>query len=99
MKLLIVIDAPDDVLEYYKDIKVDYDLRGTPIDNPIVNESILYVEDAELQFLPERDEEPEDEDDSYIYEDDMRMASYLTGVINGRNGVIDEILLGGRRCG
>lgn len=92
MKLLIVIDAPDDVLEYYKDIKVDYDLRGTPIDNPIVNESILYVEDAELQFLPERDEEPEDDMEDYIHADYDRMASYYYGLINGRNNVINEIL-------
>ena len=54
MKLLLVIDLADDWAEDYKDFTVDYDLRGTPIDDEKVNESIKYVEDADVKPLPER---------------------------------------------
>ena len=53
MKLLLVIDVADDAAENYKDFTVDYDLRGTPIDDEKVNESIKYVEDCPLRPLPE----------------------------------------------
>lgn len=52
MKLLLVIDVADDAAENYKDFTVDYDLRGTPIDDEKVNESIEYVEDCPLRPLP-----------------------------------------------
>ncbi len=52
MKYVLVIDIADDVAEDYKDFTVDYDLRGTPIDDEKVNESIKYVEDAKVKALP-----------------------------------------------
>ena len=54
MKLLLVIDVADDVAENYKDFTVDYDLRGTPIDDEKVNESIKYAEDAKIRPLPHK---------------------------------------------
>lgn len=52
MRFVLVIDLAEDVAEDYKDFTVDYDLRGTPIDDEKVNESIKYVEDAEVKALP-----------------------------------------------
>ena len=54
MKLLLVINLADDWAEDYKDFTVDYDLRGTPIDDEKVNESIKYVEDAKPIPLPNK---------------------------------------------
>lgn len=54
MKLLLVIDVADDVAEDYEDFTVDYDLRGTPKDDEKVNESIKYVEDADVRPLPQK---------------------------------------------
>lgn len=56
MKLLLVIDVADDVAENYKDFTVDYDLRGTPIDDEKVNESIKYVEDADVKLYEVSDD-------------------------------------------
>jgi len=52
MRLVLVIDLAEDVAEDYKDFTVDYDLRGTPIDDEKVNESIKYVEDVKVKELP-----------------------------------------------
>ena len=52
MKLLLVIDIADNVAEAYEDFTVDYDLRGTPKDDQITNESIKYVEDCPLKSAP-----------------------------------------------
>lgn len=57
MRLVLVIDVTEDVAENYKDFTVDYDLRGTPIDDEKVNESIKYVEDADVRPLPQRYDE------------------------------------------
>ena len=54
MKAVLVIDIADDVLECYKDLRIDYDLRGTPIDDDKVIESIKYVEDADVRRLLNR---------------------------------------------
>lgn len=54
MKLLLVIDIADDVVEAYEDFTVDYDLRGTPKDDQKVNESIKYVEDCPLKPMPNK---------------------------------------------
>ena len=54
MKAILVIDIADDVAEAYKDITVDYDLRGTPKEDRTVNESIKYVEDAKIRPLPQK---------------------------------------------
>ena len=54
MRLVLVIDLADDWAEDYKDFTVDYDLRGTPIDDEKVNESIKYVEDAKPIPLPNK---------------------------------------------
>lgn len=54
MRLVLVIDVADDWAEDYKDFTVDYDLRGTPIDDDKVNESIKYVEDADVRLLPQK---------------------------------------------
>lgn len=59
MRLVLVIDLADDWAEDYKDFTVDYDLRGTPIDDDKVNESIKYVEDADVRLLPRKLEELE----------------------------------------
>lgn len=56
MRLILVIDVAEDVAENYKDFTVDYDLRGTPIDDDKVNESIKYVEDADVRPLPQEKE-------------------------------------------
>ena len=67
MKLLLVIDVADDVAEAYEDFTVDYDLRGTPKDDPITSESIRYVEDCPLKPMPEkmRTDADDIEEDSY----------------------------------
>lgn len=56
MRFVLVIDLADDWAEDYKDFTVDYDLRGTPIDDEKVNESIKYVEDVKLRPLPQKKE-------------------------------------------
>lgn len=54
MKFVLVIDVADDVAEAYEDFTVDYDFRGTPKEDRTVNESIKYVEDADVRPLPQK---------------------------------------------
>lgn len=54
MKFVLVINLADDVAEAYEDFTVDYDLRGTPKEDRTVNESIKYVEDADVRPLPQK---------------------------------------------
>ena len=54
MKFVLVINVADDVAEAYEDFTVDYDLRGTPKEDRTVNESIKYVEDADVRPLPQK---------------------------------------------
>ena len=53
MKYVLVIDIADDIAEDYEDFTVDYDFRGTPKENQMVNESIKYIENAEPRPLPQ----------------------------------------------
>lgn len=54
MKYVLVIDVADDIAENYEDFTVDYDFRGTPKENQMVNESIKYIENAEPRPLPKK---------------------------------------------
>lgn len=45
---------------------------------------------CELKPLPEKFNEA-DGDDDYIYTNDLTMAAYQNGIINGRNACINEI--------
>lgn len=54
MKFVLVINVADDVVEAYEDFTIDYDLRGTPKEDRTVNESIKYVEDADVRPLPQK---------------------------------------------
>lgn len=77
MKLLLVIDVADDWAEDYKDFTVDYDLRGTPIDDEKVNESIKYVEDADVRLLPNK----------IPFDESFKMEDYAKGF----NACLDAI--------
>ena len=79
MKVILVIDIADDVAEAYEDFTVDYDLRGTPKDDQKVNESIKYVEDADVRPLPNK-----------WYEDGS--TSFAMGIARGFNKCLDEIM-------
>lgn len=59
MKYVLVIDVADDIAEDYEDFTVDYDFRGTPKENQMVNESIKYIENAEPRPLPKKMDETE----------------------------------------
>lgn len=87
MRLILVIDVAEDVAENYKDFTVDYDLRGTPIDDDKVNESIKYVEDVDVRPLP-----TECSDSTEIYNAHGEIDCYqLTEYARGWNACIDAI--------
>lgn len=79
MKFVLVIDVADDVAEAYEDFTVDYDFRGTPKEDRTVNESIKYVEDADVRPLPQKRTQPK-------YEDSISL-----GFRNGWNACLQEI--------
>lgn len=76
MRFVLVIDVADDWAEDYKDFTVDYDLRGTPIDDEKVNESIKYVEDADARPLPHK----------------LQADWYTDGYKEGFNACLEEII-------
>lgn len=75
MRLVLVIDVADDLVEDYKDFTVDYDLRGTPIDDEKVNESIEYIEDCPLKPMPHK----------------LQADWYTDGYKEGFNACLEEI--------
>lgn len=83
MKAILVVDINDELLEYYEDFYVDYDLRAERKDDN-VTESIRYVEDCPLKSIPQK-KELEESGNSLI--DDCK--EYYT---DGWNDCIDEIL-------
>ncbi len=78
MKFVLVIDVADDVVEAYEDFTVDYDFRGTPKEDRMVNESIKYIEDAEPRPLPQKVE--------------MDLNEYYEGMADGWNACIEKII-------
>lgn len=96
MKAVLVLDMPDGIsLDGWYAVTVVVDkmlvteeelIHGIPFDKSKIFEFVP------LRPLPEKDEEPEDDMTDFVQKDYDRMASYFYGLINGRNGVINEIL-------
>lgn len=87
MKLLLVIDVADDVAEAYEDFTVDYNLFGTPKEDPSFNENIRYVEDCPLRPLPQKMTVDEDYRSIMWWDDDCDTAYSC-----GYNGCLYDIL-------
>ena len=80
MKFVLVIDVADDVAEAYEDFTVDYDFRGTPKEDRTVNESIKYVEDADVRPLPLKGTM-----------ENVDECEYNRGFVDGRNHCIELV--------
>lgn len=80
MKFVLVIDVADDVTEAYEDFTVDYDFRGTPKEDRTVNESIKYVEDADVRPLPLKGTM-----------ENVIECEYNRGFVDGRNHCIELV--------
>lgn len=82
MKYMLVIDIDDDVAKNYKALTVNYDLRG---DYGEWDESIKYVEDADVRPLPQRKKVNE----QYMSDGLLRCEEIM--YVGGWNDCLDEI--------